>query len=322
MLLKGIDVSQWQGEIDWSKVKSSGIEYAIIRTGFGRKNPNQTDTHFYKNIKNAKQAGVKVGVYHYSYAESAEDAINEASYCLEILKNEPLDLPVYFDIEDNSIAEKHDKTIRTQMCINFCSAIEKAGYWAGVYANKNWFDNYLNYDELKKRYTLWLAHYGIDSPSLNCDLWQYTSTGKVDGISGNVDMNYMYRDLIKEINNKNDEYVYVKPETKPTNTQLNSYTVQNGDTLSGIAMKYKTTWQNLASLNNMENPNIIYPGQVLKVPLTSTLASTLYTVQSGDSLWSIAEKFLGNGQRYREIKSLNSLTNDEIYPGQNLKLPK
>lgn len=323
MKVKGIDVSSWQGDIDWNKVKNAGVEFAIIRTGYGRSAENQIDTKYNQNIKGAKDAGIKVGCYHYSYAESPEDAINEAEFCLSILNGEKLDLPIYFDIEDDSIANKHDKKIRTQMCINFCSRIEKAGYWAGVYANKNWFDNYINYDELKSRYTLWLAHYGIDSPSLSCDIWQHTSSGQVDGISGNVDMNYMYRDLATEINNGES----INATASNTNqsdgeTAAIYYTVKSGDTLSGIAANYGTTYQQLANINGIQNPNLIYPGQVLKISGACADSSGVeYTVKSGDTLWDIASKCLGRGSRYGEIKELNGLSSDTIYPGQTLKLP-
>lgn len=314
-MLRGIDVSEWQGAIDWDKVKGSGIEFAIIRTGYGR-GGNQADEYYVRNVKWAKKAGIKVGLYHYSYAESPEDAVKEAEFCLRIIDNEKLDLPIYFDIEDDSISNKNDNETRTQMCINFCSTIEKAGYWAGIYANKNWFDNYLDYDQLKARYTIWLAHYGIDSPSLDCDIWQYTSSGKVDGISGKVDMNYMYRDLLDEIGSNSGQAP--KSEVKTT-----TYTVVSGDTLSGIAMKYNASWQLLADINNISNPGLIYAGQVIKVPCTATTnKSLLYTVKSGDSLWSIAQDLLGNGTRFNEIKALNGLTSDTIYPGQNLKIPR
>lgn len=258
-MLKGIDVSSWQGIINWNKVKNAGVEFAIIRTGYGRKDPKQIDKYFKTNIKEAKEAGIKVGAYHYSYAESQEDTTNEANFCLEILGGENLDLPIYYDIEDKSISEKHNKNIRTRMCINFCSVIEKAGYWAGVYANKNWFDNYIDYDQLKIRYTLWLAHYGINKPSLDCDVWQYCSDGKVDGISGKVDMNYMYRDLPNEILNH-------KKTTPPYSNQFKTYTVKPGDTLSGIAYKYGTSYRILADINGISNPNKIYAGQIINVP--------------------------------------------------------
>ena len=314
-MLRGIDVSEWQGAIDWDKVKNSGIEFAIIRTGYGR-GGNQADEYYVRNVKGAKKAGIKVGLYHYSYAESPEDAVKEAEFCLRIIDNEKLDLPIYFDIEDKMSIGQLDKNTRTQMCINFCSTIEKAGYWAGVYANKNWFDNYLNYDQLKARYTIWLAHYEIDSPSLDCDIWQYTSSGKVDGISGKVDMNYMYRDLLDEIGSNSGQAP--KNEVKTT-----TYTVVSGDTLSGIAMKYNTSWQLLAEINDISNPGLIYAGQVIKVPCTATTnKSLLYTVKNGDSLWSIAQGLLGNGTRFNEIKALNGLTSDTIYPGQDLKIPR
>lgn len=312
-MYKGIDVSQWQGEIDWEVVKNSGIDFAIIRTGFGRNEPEQTDLCFQKNMDAAKRVGVKVGAYHYSYAESPDDAIAEAKFCLSILNGTKLDLPIYFDIEDTSISNKHNKDIRTQMCINFCSEIEKSGYWAGVYANKNWFDNYLNYDLLKSRYTIWLAHYGIDSPSLDCDIWQYCSDGTVSGISGNVDMDYMYRDLISEISSSNTT-------NTESETQYSIYTVVSGDTLSSIALKYDTTFQILAQINAIKDPNLIYQGQTIKVPKKAASKSILYTVKDGDSLWDISEKLLGSGTKYNEIKALNGLSSDTIYPGQTLKI--
>lgn len=316
-MYKGIDVSMWQKDIDWQKVKNDSIDFAIIRTGFGRNECNQEDPYFKKNIQGAKNAGLKVGVYHYSYAQSAEDAVKEADFCLSILNGEKLDLPIYFDIEDDSISNKNDNETRTQMCIDFCSRIEQAGYWAGVYANKNWFDNYLNYDKLKMRYTLWLAHYDIDKPSLECDVWQYSSSGKVDGIEGNVDMNYMYRNLFEEIeNSKSNVKTYSSDDT------FDTYTVAAGDTLSGIAMKYGTSYAYLANINSISNPNTIYTGQVIKVPhQIINNNKLLYKVQSGDTLWSIAELLLGNGLRYNEIKILNGLTSDTIYPGQSLKIP-
>lgn len=317
---KGIDVSAWQGEIDWDSVKKDGVEFAIIRTGYGRHSETQIDKYFKANIKGAKTAGIKVGVYHYSYAESVDDAKTEAEFCLSILDGEKLDLPVYYDIEDKTIAAKHDKDIRTNMCIAFCSEIENAGYWAGVYANKNWYDNFLNYEELKKRYTLWLAHYGIDEPSLECDVWQYTSSGAVEGINGNVDMNFMYRDLPAEIG-AGDEEEKPKEENKKPAEHLGTYTVVSGDTLGEIAAKHKTTYQHLAEINGLADPNLIYPGQVLKVPSNYEASKyTLYTVESGDSLWGIAQKILGDGARYNEIKAFNGLDSDTIYPGQVLKI--
>lgn len=315
--MKGIDVSVWQGNIDWNKVKADGIEFAIIRSGWGWQGDGEMDTYFHQNIKNAKNAGIKVGVYHYSYASSVKNARQEAKYCLEIVKSVgiPLDLPIYFDIEDKSISNRHDKETRTNMCIAFCTEIENAGYWAGVYANLNWYNNYLSKEKLANKYTLWLAQYNT-THDMDCDVWQYTSSGKVNGINGNVDMNKMYRDLPSEINGNHATSKPVVAESYGT------YTVASGDTLSGIASKYGTTYQYLAEINGIANPNLIYAGQVLKVPTqVNEQENRVYTVKSGDSLWKIAESHLGSGTRYKEIKSLNGLTSDTIFPGQVFKLP-
>ncbi len=317
---KGIDVSVWQGDINWKKVKADGIEFAIIRSGWGWHSDGEMDKYFTKNIKNAKNAGIKVGVYHYSYATSIENARQEAKYCLEIVKSAgiPLDLPIYFDIEDKSIANRHNKNTRTNMCIAFCTEIEKAGYWAGVYANLNWYNNYLNKEELAKRYTLWLAQYN-NIKDMDCDIWQYTSSGRVNGINNVVDINIMFRDLpseIKENSTSNNN------ETPTQQSDVGYYRVQSGDTLSGIASKYGTTYQYLAEINGIDDPNLIYAGQTLLVPNGSKPTNRVCTVQVGDSLWGIAAKHLGDGSRYPEIKALNGLTSDTIYPGQSLKIPK
>ena len=314
--LLGIDVSVWQGNINWHAVKADGVDFAILRTGYGRGGENQIDKTFYQNLQGAKTVGLKVGVYHYSYAESVEDAKTEAQFCLSIIGGTQLDLPIYFDIEDSSIANNHDKNTRTQMCIAFCSEIEKAGYWAGVYANKNWFSNLLNYEELKARYTLWLAHYGIDSPSLDCDIWQYCSDGQVHGISGNVDMNYMYRDLPGEISGATPQ-----PESEPIpeptpQVTSTSYTVKAGDTLSGIAEQFNTTYQAIAELNGIDNPNLIYAGQILSIP--QGVGETTYIVQSGDTLSYIANKF---GTTVNSLVNKNNIENpDLIYVGQKIKI--
>lgn len=314
MSKKGIDVSVYQGDINWNAVKSSGIEFAIIRSGYG-KDPGQQDKYFLQNIVGAKNAGIHVGIYHYSYALSTEDAKQEANYCLSILKqaNTKLDLPIYYDIEDSSIINNQNSYSRTQMCINFCNQIENSGYWAGVYSNLNWFKNYLNTDEIQKRYTIWLAQYNSTN-DMDCDIWQYTSTGNIDGINGNVDMNIMYRDLISDISSSSNN--------NSDNSETIYYTVQSGDTLSEIGEKYGVSYLKLAELNNIEDPNLIYTGQTLIIPVSSDSSQSYisYTIKSGDTLWDIAEKYLGNGTRYKEIQATNNLSSDIIYPGQILKI--
>ena len=194
MKVKGIDVSKWQGNIDWKKVKDAGISFAIIRIGYGMYD-NQKDEYFEKNYQGAKTAGLDVGIYHYSYAKTVNEAKMEAGQVLMWLNNRDLDLPIYFDIEDKS-QEKLDKELLNEICKAFCNRIEAAGYWAGIYANKNWATKIIDGAKLGERYTFWIAQYNSTCTySGNYDMWQYSSTGKVNGINGNVDMNYLYKTL-------------------------------------------------------------------------------------------------------------------------------
>lgn len=186
--IKCIDVSEWQS-VNWKKVKASGIDYAIIRAGFGRES-SQIDSEFERNYKNAKAAGVKLGAYWYSYADSVADAEREAVACLEVLKGKTLELPVFYDLEE-SFQTSYGKSMLTTMAKMFCETIKAGGFVPGVYANLTWFDNYLDYAELKRLYSIWLAQYNFEA-QLDCDIWQYTSEGSVKGITGNVDVNIIY----------------------------------------------------------------------------------------------------------------------------------
>ena len=128
---KGIDVSTWQGNIDYNKVKSSGIEFVIIRAGFGRE-PSQVDNCFEKNYKNAKAAGLKVGAYWYSYAVSVNDARLEADACMQVLKGKTFDLPIFYDIEERFQFDK-GKSFCSQIAIAFCDKLKSSGLRPGLY---------------------------------------------------------------------------------------------------------------------------------------------------------------------------------------------
>jgi len=189
--IKCIDVSEWQGNIDFDKVKKSGITSVILRAGFGRES-SQRDSEFEKNYRNAKSAGLKAGVYWYSYAVDVNDAKKEAQACLEVIKGKEFELPVFYDMEDSS-QTGFGKSLLTDMAESFCNTVKNAGFSVGVYANLNWFENHLDYSALKKKYFIWLAQYHTEA-QLNCDIWQYSSSGKVSGIEGNVDMNVIYNE--------------------------------------------------------------------------------------------------------------------------------
>lgn len=194
--IKCIDVSVWQGNIDWAKVKASGITCAVLRAGFGRE-ASQIDKKFEQNYKNAKAAGLKVGAYWYSYAEDLADAKREATACLEVIKGKTFELPVFYDMEE-SFQTKLGKSTLTQMATAFMQSLLKGGFRVGVYANLNWFNNYLDYKFLYGTYYIWLAQYHTEA-QLACDMWQYSSSGSINGISGNVDMNIIYNTEILNI---------------------------------------------------------------------------------------------------------------------------
>lgn len=330
-MYKGIDVSTWQNNIDWKKVKESGIEFAMIREGYGKSNPSQVDDCFHRNAQEIQKNGIPFGVYHYSYAQNVNDAINEADFCLSNINTYRLEYPVAFDIEDSSMQNLGKRTL-TDICKAFCNQIEQAGYYAMIYCNVNWIENYLYKDELLQKYDLWLAHWEVDKPKYECGIWQYTSSGSISGISGNVDMNISYKDypLIIKTNELNGfKQNTTQVSTSPTLQQetenfFTTYIVKSGDTLWGIAERYLgngSKYPELKSLNGLTS-DTIYPGQTLKIPTNECSTSCItYTIQKGDTLWSIARKFLGAGTRYNEIMNLNSLESTTIYPQQVIKIP-
>lgn len=184
---KLIDVSCWNSGINYDAVKASGIDSVIIRAGYGRE-VYQKDSQFENHYAGAKAAGLNIGVYWYSYADSVQDAITEAEACLECIKGKQFELPIYFDMEENWQTALGRATLTT-MALAFCQTIEEAGYRAGVYSNVNWFTNFLDYSRIAAEYSIWLAQWGSSTCSYNCDIWQYADDGSVHGIGGNVDMN-------------------------------------------------------------------------------------------------------------------------------------
>ncbi len=196
--LFGIDVSTWNGTIDWKQVAKSGVSYAIIRCGYRGTTYGSLveDNKFASNIKNASDAGIKVGVYFFTQAVSEAEAVEEASMCLSLVEGYKLSYPIFVDVESgsgNARANGLSKEARTAIVKAFCKTISNSGYKAGVYANKNWLNTKLNANELTA-YTIWLAQYA-SAPSYTTtryDLWQYSSQGSIKGISGNVDLDLSY----------------------------------------------------------------------------------------------------------------------------------
>lgn len=302
----GIDVSDYQGTINWEIVKDQ-IDFAILKLGnIGDNTKFWVGDFFERNYNECKRLGIPIGVYVYCYSNEIGNAEQAAKKVIEYLKGRSLELPIYIDMEDKEIKPEGKEKL-THIAVTFNTLVEKAGYWAGVYANKDWFDNYLDKSILSEKYTCWVAQYASKCTlnMKNIDIWQNSSSGEIKGISGNVDTNYMYRNLISEINGSKPKS-NVKEETQNTvsivdlandvikgkygdgearrinlgslydevQAKVNEilgykketiYVVQPGDTLSGIAAKFGTTYQEIAAKNGIANPNLIYPNQKLKI---------------------------------------------------------
>ncbi len=200
MGIKGIDVSTHNGNIDWKKVRESGIDFAIIRAGYG-KSSDQVDAQFENNYKGCKQNDIKCGFYWYSYAASKQEANQEALTFIKTIKNKTPEYPVYIDIEDK-VQQSLSKKDCTDIVKTFCDNMEDAGYYAGIYSYKSFLENKL-FPETLKRYTVWLAHINIDKTNYTYpyDIWQYSHTGCIDGVKSDVDLNIGYKDFSNIIKN-------------------------------------------------------------------------------------------------------------------------
>ncbi len=192
----GIDVSSWQGDIDWDKVRESGIEFVIVRAGYRGSVTGSIvrDKYFDANVSGAQQAGLQVGVYFVTQAVNEAEAVEEASAVMEMCAPYNLELPIYLDVEGSNggRGDQIDKDTRTAVCEAFCRTLENAGKSGGVYACRYWLANNIDASRLD-RYNVWLAEYR-SAPLYNgyYSMWQYTSKGHVDGINGNVDFDILY----------------------------------------------------------------------------------------------------------------------------------
>ena len=223
MSKKGIDVSVWNGNIDWSKAKDK-IDFAILRVGYGSNLRNQDDGTFKRNADACVKYGIPFGVYIYSYATNTAMAKSEAEHTLRLIKGYKLSYPVYLDLEDAGTTGKCSKSTILKMSKAFASVIEDAGYTVGFYANTYWWTNKLT-DSWYNGYSRWVAQYNSKCTySGKYDIWQYTSTGKVSGVTGNngnVDMNICYKDFGKK----------TEPSSKPSPKPASS-TIKAGKKLS------------------------------------------------------------------------------------------
>jgi GH25 family lysozyme M1 (1,4-beta-N-acetylmuramidase) len=208
----GVDVSYWNGyNVDWEKAKAAGIDFAIVRAGYGLGNLDSTADG---NAKRAKEAGVHVGYYWFSYAATADEARKEADYCCDAIERIGVspDFPVCFDFEYDSEEKAPPKESIVSIARAFLSRVKVRGYYPANYTNYDYLSR--GFDQLVGEYDLWLAQWGVSKPGRECGIWQYTSTGSPAGFSGNVDMNVAYKDYPAIIGGDTP-----KPEPKPEPTE-------------------------------------------------------------------------------------------------------
>lgn len=258
---KGIDISYHNGTINMSEVKTSGIEFVILRLGY-RKNGNHIDEKFYENYNKALQFEIPVGVYIYSYALNTDDALKEAEFVLDVVKNLKLEYPIFIDMEDAD-GYKSNNNVNYSTCVDicevFCNHIENAGYYVGIYANLDWLNNKINDTRLDK-FDKWVAQWSTSCKyKKKFGMWQFSSKGNVPGISSNVDLNYDLKDYRSVIR---------KAKLNSLNSKKVIYVVQAGDNLTKIAKKYNKDWKKIYDLNRNiigDNPDIIQIGQKLVI---------------------------------------------------------
>lgn len=290
---KLIDISQHNGQINFEKVKNDGIDGVIIRVGWiGNKQNHTLDTRFEEYYKQAKQVGLKIGFYVYSYCKSVETLRQGIVWLLDKINNKECEIGVFLDLEDNTI-EGIGKEELTKQAKQFCEIVQNTGYISGVYANKYWFNNLIDVNQISN-YKIWLAEWnGKEEHTANfkVDIWQYTSKGNVNGINENtVDLNKIYYSvfvikkeksidelakeviegkygngeerkinlgsLYQEVQNKVNEIL------KPKNNDI-IYIVKKGDCLCNIAKKFHTTVNKIATDNGITNVDFIHAGQKL-----------------------------------------------------------
>lgn len=223
--LTAVDLSHWNGEVNFKNLKKAGIDCVIIQAGFGM-DVSQKDDMFETYYKQAIKNGFKVGAYLYSYATDLSQIKRETEVFLEWIKGKTFDLPLYIDMEEENLTYL-GKSALTEFALIFCEIIENHGCKAGVYANANWFTNHLDYGKISKKYSVWLAQYASEK-SLDCDIWQYTEKGTIKGENCCFDMNIIYKNPCETkttVKIKSSAGGYARAETDPIGGSVQRKTI-------------------------------------------------------------------------------------------------
>ena len=347
-MIKGIDVSEFQGSIDWAKVKNDGVEFAILKLGnIYDIDANYKDSKFDTNYKNARANGIKVGAYIYNYCNTLDNLKKGLDWAFEKLAGKELDLPFYLDMEDKTIAVETVDSL-TKQCNEFAKLVKEKGYRAGVYANVNWLKNELNPSKFDKNLSVWVAQYYKECQyEGKYDIWQYTSSGKVSGVSGNCDMNYLYNEDImeetsttvedkKSIDELANEVVDGKwgnGTDRKTNLEKAGYDYEAVQNRVNEIIKEKDNKKSVTEVakdvingkygngeerkKKLEAEGYDYDEVQSKVnQLLGANVTKTYTVKSGDTLSEIAKKYNTTVQKL--VKDNNIKNANLIYAGQKI----
>ena len=317
-LYNGIDVSGWQGNIDFGEVARAGIEVVYIRASEGR---GYVDPYFRENYEKAKANGLRTGFYHFLTATNVAEAKEEAEFFVSNIKGLEPDCRLAMDFE---VFNGLDVSAINEISRVFLETVEKLSGKECVIYSDAYNARAVFSKELAEDYPIWVADYFVEEPESN-DKWkfwvgfQYSDRGIINGIDGNVDRDYFTNGVFLNnvsqipkdtVTDKNQEFKYIR--------------VNRGETLSGIAIKYNTSYQYLARINSIANPNLIYVGQELKVPVLADYnihdtSHRLYIVRRGNTLTQIAREY---GVTIENIVELNGIANPNlIYIGETLRIP-
>ena len=265
MSTQGLDVSEFQGEIDWERVKNAGYRFAMLRAGYGS---GTIDRRFRRNASECSRVGIPFGVYWFCYATSPSEAAEEADSCVKAISSFRLEYPVCYDIEEASADYIRRQGIpftgalARSLVRSFCGRIEDRGYFSMFYSNRNFIDTYLGND-LRKRYALWYARYSENFDGTNCGIWQFTNQGRIPGIRGDVDLDRGFTDYPSLIRRAGLNHLSIG-SSRPESDYV-TYVIRPGDTLSGIAARFKTTVSVLTGLNHISNPDQISAGETIRI---------------------------------------------------------
>ena len=311
-VFSGIDVSVYQGDIDFEQVKNSGFEVVYIRAGYGF---SVTDPKFEENYTNATKAGLKCGAYYFVTARNTEQAYLQATRFAELISGKTFAARPAMDFEEFGSLGKNGINIvglAFMQKLRELTGIVPILYTDAYNASETWDWNFA-------QFPLWVADYDAEEPYVTSNIWQsyagfqYSDRGEIPGIYGNVDLDRFTSSVL--LNGANE----ATPTKSPDAIR---YTVKRGDTLWGIAKKFGVTVSAVANANNIRNPNLIYVGEVFIIPHMTSAESfgyTLYTVRRGDTLWGISRKF---GTSINSIVALNGIKNPNlIYAGEVFKIP-